>query len=168
MNNREYSILIIGNFENVYIVQYVKHLKKCNPQAHLYFWGYTREESDTDRSFLSCYEEYCFFNIRHLVKSSPLWQIKAIKELRKSFKAFVSGRRFDYINIHYVKPEYFFLLDVFKHYAYKLVLTPWGSDVYGVHGLNKFFVKRTFDAADYITGSGDRFTKDFKRIFFNI
>lgn len=165
MANKEYSLLIIGNFENVFIVQFVKHLKRVNPQAHLFFWGYKRSENDSDRSFLQCYDEYYLFDVKYLMDTSLLWRFKAIDEMRKHFKTFVGSRHFDYINIHYVKSEYFFVLDCFKKHASSLVLTPWGSDVYGAHGLYKFLVKRLFNAANYVTGGNSRFTKDFKSIF---
>ena len=165
MNNKEYSVLILGNFENVYVIQFVKNLKKINPNVHLSFWGYTRKEKNIDRSFLECYDDYCLFDINSLINTSIGWKIKAIKCIRKSFKSFVGDRHFDYINIHYIKPEYCFLIDYFKKFASKLVLTPWGSDVYWAHGLNKHLVRRTFNAADFLTGCDDRFTRDFKEIF---
>ena len=165
MNNKEFSLLILGNFESVYIVQFIKNLKKENPRVHLFFWGYTREEKKEERSFVSCYDDYCLFDIQSIVNSSFGWRFKAIKGMRDSFKNFVAGKHFDYVNIHYVKPEYYFLLDYFEQCASKLILTPWGSDVYRVHGLNKLLVQRTFNAADFLTGCDDRFTRDFKNIF---
>ena len=165
MEKKDYSVLLIGNFESVFVVQFVKNLKKSNPYAHLYFWGYTRDESDTDRSFIDCYDEYSFFNIKRIINSSVFWRLKAIVQLRKSFRTFVSDKHFDYINIHYIKPEYFFILDYLKSHASTLVLSPWGSDVYGAKGINKLLVKRTFNSADYITGGDGRFAKDFMQIF---
>ncbi len=165
MKNKNYSILVIGNYENVYVVQFVKNLKLVNPNVHIFFWGYTREKIEADRSFIDCYEECCFFDIKQYIKSSPLWQIKTIKELRKSFKNFVSGKHFDFVSIQYIKPEYFFLVNYFKKYASYLVLTPWGSDVYWAKGINNFLVKKIFNSADYITGPDDRFTRDFTKIF---
>ena len=37
MNNREYSILVVGNFASVYVVQFVKNLKKVNPTVHIFY-----------------------------------------------------------------------------------------------------------------------------------
>lgn len=165
MEKKKYSVLIIGNFESVFIVQYVKHLKKCNPNALLYFWGYTREESDSDRSFLSCYEDYCLFDVRSIMNSAVGWRLKAIVRMRENFKAFITGKHFDYLNVHYIKPEYVFLLDYFKQCASCLVLSPWGSDVLGINWFYRQLVKKTFNAADFVTGSGNRFSEDFKRIF---
>lgn len=165
MNNRKYSVLILGNFENVYIVQFVKHLKEYNPQAHLYFWGYTRDKNDADRSFLECYDEYYLFDFNHKADASLMEKAKAIIQLRKSFRVFAAGKHFDYINIHYIKPEYFFVSDYLKKHASQLILTPWGSDVYSIKGFYKKLVGKVFDKADYITGGNDRFTKDYKRIF---
>ncbi len=165
MNKRNYSILLIGNFESVYVVQFVKNLKLFNPSVHIYFWGYTRDKRESDTNTIDCYDECHFFNIKNFVKSSPLWQIKAIKELRKDFSTFVAGRHFDYISIQYIKPEYFFLIEYFKKCASHLVLTPWGSDVYRIGWYNKFIVKKIFNKADFITGVDDRFTRDVIKIF---
>ena len=165
MNNKGYRVLMLGNFESVYVVQFVKHLKEVSPNVHIYFWGYTRDKSEEDRSFIDCYDDYCQFNIKHLVKSSLFWQFKAIAELRKSFKEFVAGKHFDYISVQYIKPEYCFLVDYFKQCSSHLVLTPWGSDVYRINWLYKRLVKRVFDKADFITGPDDRFTRDFTKIF---
>lgn len=165
MSSKEYSVLVLGNFEDVYVSQFIKNLKKINPKVHLYFWGYTRAVNLADRSFIACYDDYCLLDIKSIVNSSVFWRLKAIKAMRKSFKAFVADKHFDYVNVHYVKPEYCFLIDYFRKYASNLVLTPWGSDVYRVHGLNKFLVKQTFKAADFLTGCDDRFTRDFVKIF---
>ena len=165
MNRKDYSLLIIGNFKSVFVTQFVKHLKATNHSVHISFWGYSREICEEDKRFLDCFDDYCLFDIKHLVNSSAFWQIKAIAELRKSFQAFASGKKFDFISIHYIKPEYYFLVNYFKKYAQHLVLTPWGSDVYRVSGINKILVKNTFDKADYITGPDDRFTRDFSKMF---
>ena len=152
--------MVIGNISSIYINQFVKHLKENNPSAKIYFWGYSREECETDKSFLNCLENYCLFDIRSIMKSSAFWQLKAISEMRKSFRNYASGKNFDYVNIHYIKPEYFFLIKLFKKCSQSLVITPWGSDVYRVKGLNRLLVKKILDMADYITGSDDRFTKE--------
>ena len=165
MEKRDYSVLILGNIESIYIVQFVMYLKKVNPHAHLYFWGYTRNEKNIDKNLLPFFDDYCLFDIKSIVNSSFLWKIKAIKQMRKSFKDFVADRHFDNVNIHYVKPEYCFLIDYIKQHASQFVITPWGSDVYGAKGLNRYLVGRIFGSADCITGGNDRFTRDFKRIF---
>lgn len=165
MNSKGYRVLMVGNFESVYVVQFVKHLKEVNPNVHISFWGYTRDKSEEDRSFIDCYDQYCQFNIKHLVRSSLFWQFKAIAALRKNFKEFVAGKHFDYISVQYIKPEYCFLVDYFKQCSSHLVLTPWGSDVYRIGWLYKRLVKRVFDKADFITGPDDRFTRDFTKIF---
>ncbi len=165
MSNKSYSVLVIGNYESVYVVQFVKNLKLINPNVHIYFWGYTRSKSESDKSVIDCCDEYQLFNIKHLVKSSLFWQIKAIKELRKNFSTFAAGKHFDYISIQYIKPEYYFLVKYFKKCASHLVLTPWGSDVYRISWFYKFLVKKIFNEADFITGPDDRFTRDFTTIF---
>ena len=128
MNNREYSILILGNFVSVYIVQFVKNLKKVNPTAHIYFWGYTQDMDTLGEDYLSCYDEYYLFDINHKAGSSVFEKVTAAIQLNHHFKKFASDRHFDYISIQYVRPEFFFVLHDLKKHSSKLVLTPWGSD----------------------------------------
>lgn len=165
MTKKNYKLLILGNFESVYIVQFVKHLKKTNPDVHLYFWGYTRDKSDADRSFLACYDEYYLFDINRHEDAPILEKIKATIQFRRHFRKFVAGKHFDYTNIHYIKPEYYFILGYLKKYSSKLVLTPWGSDVYVANGYKRLMVQKIFNAADYVTGANDRFAKDFSKLF---
>ena len=165
MNNKEYSILILGNFVSVYIVQFVKNLKKVNPTAHIFFWGYTQDMDTLGEDYLSCYDEYYLFDINHKAGSSVFEKVTAAIQLNHHFKKFASDRHFDYISIQYVRPEFFFVLHDLKKHSSKLVLTPWGSDVYRINKHFKKLAQKIYDAADYVTGPDDRFTRDFIRIF---
>lgn len=165
MENKEYSLLILGNFTSIYIVQFVRHLKKQNPNAHLFFWGYQPTIDNTDADYKSCYDEYYLFEAEHSTQTSFLQKVNTAHKLRVHFSKFASNKHFDYVNIHYIKPDYFFVLDSLKRKSTKLVLSPWGSDVYRIHGIYKWLVKGIFKAADCITGCDNRFTHDFIHIF---
>ena len=165
MKKNDYKLLILGNFESVYIVQFVKHLKETNPNVHLYFWGYTRDICDADRSFLTCYDEYYLFDINRHEDASIKEKVKAAIQFKKHFRKFAADKHFDFINIHYIKPEYYFILGYLKKHCSKLVLSPWGSDVYGAKGYKRAMVQHIFNAADYVTGANDRFAQDFKKLF---
>ncbi len=165
MKNKEYSILILGNFASVYVVQFVKNLKKVNPAVHIFFWGYTQNMETLDKDYLSCYDEYYMFDINHKASSSVLEKVTAAIQLKYHFKKFALHRHFDYISIQYVRPELFFVLHDLKKHSSKLVLTPWGSDVYRINKYFKKLAQKIYDAADYVTGPDDRFTRDFTKIF---
>lgn len=165
MNNKEYSILVLGNFASVYIVQFVKNLKKVNPAVHIFFWGYTQDMETLGKDYLSCYDEYYLFDINHKAGSSVFEKVTAAIQLKCHFKKFASGRHFDFISIQYVRPEFYFVLHDLKKHSSKLILTPWGSDVYRINKHFKKLAQKIYDAADYVTGPDDRFTRDFTKIF---
>lgn len=165
MNDKEYNVLILANFASVYVVQFVKNLKKVNPAVHIFFWGYTQDMDALGKDYLSCYDEYYLFDINHKAGSSVLEKVRAVIQLKYHFKKFVSGRHFDYISIQYVRPELFFVLHDLKKHSSKLILTPWGSDVYRINKYFKKLAQKIYDAADYVTGPDDRFTRDFTKIF---
>ena len=165
MKNREYSILVVANFASVYVVQFVKNLKKVNPAVHIYFWGYEQDMDTLGKDYLSCYDEYYLFDINHKAGSSVFAKVAAALQLKYHFKKFTSGRHFDYISIQYVRPELFFVLHDLKKRSSKLILTPWGSDVYRINKYFKKLAQKIYDAADYVTGPDDRFTREFTKIF---
>ena len=165
MENKEFSLLIMGYFESVFIIQFVKNLKKNNPNAKIYYWGRKPNKEVVDKDYINCYEDYCFYDISHKIKVPVLNKIDAVLQYRKCFKSFILNRHFDYINIHFVRPEYFLLMDYMKKCSSKIVLTPWGSDVYRVKKTVKFLVNRIYKKADIVTGRNNRFTRDVIRIF---
>ena len=167
MRSKEYRLLLIGDFYSIYIINYVKSLKRENPHARISFWGTDREhEGDNDPDYLKCFEKYHLFSINEIYsKFSPVKSLYSIYLLRKDFMSFVKSEKFDFINIHFVLYKYSFLIDIFKRVSSNLVLSPWGSDVYRIGRTEKFLLRFLYKSADFISGQDDKFTKDVMCLF---
>ena len=164
---KDYSVLILGFFGSIYIVDFVKSLKKENPSSHIFFWGAEPEDkSAITQEYLDCYDEYCFHDLNQKFNRIPiLCQLETIYLWRKNFNKFAGSKRFDVTNIHFIYYAYVYILDYIKKYSSCLVLTPWGSDVYRIGSKEKLILRYLYRFADYITGRNDGFTKDVLRIF---
>jgi hypothetical protein len=88
-----------------------------------------------------------------------------INEAKKCFHRFVEKKNYDIAVIHAPTLFHVFLLHDLKKTVKKIVLTPWGSDVYRISKIECLLLKRLFNSADIVTGNGLRFTKDFMRIY---
>ena len=69
------------------------------------------------------------------------------------------------MNIHYPKVEYCLSVKYFKQLADKILLSPWGSDVYRVGKRKLAILKYLYRKADFVCASDTRFGKDLCEIF---
>lgn len=160
-----YSILLLGEIYNNHTIRFVRNLKCENPNVQIDCFG-IRQNMDLPQNYLSCIRSFEVFDLSKKLWSFPgLRSLEIIYNWRKSFHRFVKSKHYDIAQIHYPEYSMSFILEDLHKVADNLVVTPWGSDVYRIGGRKKRIVQKIFDAADYVTGAGDRFTKDFMRIF---
>ena len=163
---KDYKILILGCANSIYIINFIKFLKRENPLAKIYLWGPETNSAVNDDNFFSCLEEWYFFD--DIIRYNKIPIINRIERAllwRKHFELFSGSRFFDIINIHFVSESYSYLLDVMREKSSKIVLSPWGSDVYRIGRISQFVLKHLYRNADYVSGVDNRFTKDVMRIF---
>lgn len=163
---KDYKILIIGCANSIYIVNFVKFLKRENPQAKIYLWGLETNSTVTDDDFFCCLEEFYFFN--DTVRSAKIPYVRRLEKIylwRKHFRTFVKTKDFDIVNIHFVSEDYLYIKDALNRMSSKIVLSPWGSDVYRIGQKSITKLKSLYKMADYVSGVDNRFTKDVMSIF---
>lgn len=162
---KDFSLLLIGFFDSVYFIQFVKNIKSKCPDAHLFYWGYKPSANVNDEVYLDCFDEYSFVDVIHKRRNIILRKIESVLQFRSQFRAFTLHKKFDCVNIHFVRPEYFFIQNYLRKCSSKIMLTPWGSDVYRIDKKSIFLLKKLYASADYITGGNDRFVQDIIRKF---
>ncbi len=163
---RDYKILILGSANSIYIINFIKFLKQENNQARIYLWGPETNSHIADRDFFNCLENCYFFNDSIISGRIPyLRRIERVCLWRKHFNRYVKSKQFDIINIHFVNETYLYFLDIMKKCSSKIVLSPWGSDVYRINNSSKRALKYLYKRADYVSGVNNRFTKDVMSIF---
>ena len=136
--NKQYKILIIGDISSIYIINFIKYLKKENPSVHIYFWGAKPQNTNNYSQIFNYLDDYSLYDIRRKFNKIPLLRnVEFLFRWRNQFKKFTQSNHFDIVNIHYVYSKYFFLFDSIKNVAKIVVLSPWGSDVYRINKFEK-------------------------------
>lgn len=164
--NTEYNILLLGNVFDNHMVRFVKNLKRENTDVKIDAFTPRQAGRTVPVDYLSCFNEFnvvdfsCFF-----IRVPLLRTIEIVINWKRTFKTFSKGRHYDVVNIHFPRYILFFILRDLVQIAHNIVISPWGSDVYRISGLKKILLKHVFDAADYVTCHGSRFTRDVKKNF---
>lgn len=163
MMDREYRLLIIGNILDNHILRFIRNLKLCNNNVIidvLTINNHTYINKDT-----SCLINQITFVTAGSVKkrriiSIFLLSLKVYRKLRQISK----HSHYDIVNIHYPTIEYVPSVFLLKKMG-KLVLTPWGSDVYRINRIRRILLRYLYKKADFVTGSNSRFIDDFSAAF---
>lgn len=163
---KDYSILIMGFFYNNHMIRFVKHLKKENPNARIDFFAPIEKECTVDEDYLSCFRDCRQVTFSSFFHSIPLLRALEVSyNWHRKFHQFSYKRKYDIVNIHYPLYHHNYILNDLQLITDNLVLTPWGSDVYRIDEHKRRILKNVFDAARFVTGAGDRFTRDFMKKF---
>lgn len=159
-------ILVLGSPYDGHVARFVKYIKKENPNIEMDLFGLERPNENISSE--------CKDNVSNIglvkyktykIKNKYFRVASEIKEAKNSFNRFVANQNFDIAIIHAPTLFHVFLLPGLKKTAKKIVLTPWGSDVYRVSSIERLFLKILYKSADIVTGNGLRFTKDFMSIY---
>lgn len=163
---KEYSVLLVGKIYDNHMFRFVRNLKRINPSVQIDGFAPKETIRELPKDYIICFRELKIVDLHSYFKMIPgLRSLELINQLQRNFHSFTQGRHYNIVNIHY--PEYVFryLLKDIRSCSDNIVLTPWGSDVYRISERKRKILQRVYDAADYVTGPGDRFTTDFMRIF---
>jgi hypothetical protein len=163
---KDYKILILGCANSIYIINFIKFLKRENPLAKIYLWGPETNSTVADDEFYSCLEECYFFN--DTLRSAKIPYVRRLERMylwKKHFRNFIKTRNFDIVNIHFVSESYTYIMDSLNMMSSKVVLSPWGSDVYRIGNKSRTRLMSLYKNADYVSGVDNRFTKDVMSIF---
>lgn len=160
------NILLIGNPYDGHFVRFVKYIHQENANVIIDIFGIEQENKEiSSECITSVRNVYLFKWERTFARTPVLRNLEFVFKLRLFFKNNVSKQKYDIVNLHCPLYFHMFLLNDLKRISKKLVLTPWGSDVYRISFLERKLVKRLYDASDVVTGNGLRFSEDFMRIF---
>ena len=161
-----YNLLMLGEFYDNHTARFVRNLKRVNPSICIDFFTPRIKWKKTPADYI----EY-FHDCKIVDFSKWFWHIPFLEEKeqinnwKKHFPVFAKNRHYDIVNIHFPRSVYSYILPDIQGISDNLVLTPWGSDVLRANSKERKKLKTLYDAADFVTGHGDRFTDEFMRIF---
>lgn len=161
--NTGYKVLVVGNIYDNHLVRFVSNLKIENPDVEIDVLPIYRSGEVPERAKNAVTK---VFWIDELESSNKLVRaIIKIKRLKKLVMQLSVNRHYDIINIQYPTTESYFMIDDFKKMGKVILVTPWGSDVYRSGRITRRLLKSIFDKADYVCGTGNRFSMDVQHIF---
>lgn len=160
---KEYKLLVVGNIYDNHLIRFVSNLKELNPQVTIDFLSTESGKALNERIEKVVSNVYWF--------KEPLKGNKYSREfikiwnIRSTLKKINTKEHYDIVNIHFPIEEYGFAARLFKQLGDTLLVTPWGSDVYRCGKRGRYLLRRVFNKCDYVSGAGNRFSKDVQQIF---
>ena len=161
--NSGYKILVVGNIYDNHLVRFVSNLKIENPKVEIDVLPIFRSGEVPERAKNAITNVFWIDEVESTNKIVRAY--KKIKGLRNLVMQLSANRHYDIINIQYPSSESYFMIDHFRKMGKVILVTPWGSDVYRSGRITRRLLKRIFDGADYVCGTGNRFSKDVQQIF---
>ena len=164
--SKRFSLLAIGNPYDGHFVRFIKYIKQGNPDILIDVFGLEQDNKVVSNDCVENVRNLFLFNSNRLFSKIPgLRTLELDWKIKEYFHRNVARFHYDIVNIHYPSYYHKFILSDIKIISKKMVLTPWGSDVYRISDFERKIVRKLYDAADVVTGNGLRFTKDFMRIY---
>lgn len=161
---KNYKILIVGRIYNKHLIRFVQNLKLENPEAQVDIFSYYKEGPLPEGLEGLLNMEYYLY-ITKKKRINYLQRVYDIVDIIGMLKKLTQIKQhYDIINIHYPHYIYTFLFSQFRRLSDRIILTPWGSDVYRCGFINLQILKTLYYKADYITAVNDKFKNDLVRI----
>lgn len=159
-------ILMVGNGNHQLITNYVRRLTQIKKNEYVIdVFSFTPVQSDIK----SYYNSEYYINHKNLIYQivSKIKGIRIYYRYHKYKKLIGNLPKYDIIHVHYVGSDSYFLVEQIKQKnpAAKIILSIWGSDMYGVRPAN---VKRfigTCHKAEVLTFANQKSIDYFKSKF---
>lgn len=159
------KILIVGSIGDNHIKRLISHIKEHDKTSSLLIDSFNiipyASENNSD------------FNKNYYIKkhfSHCLYKIKFIRFFIYLIDLYISfykiPGKYDLINIHYLTLTHCQLFPLFKLKSKKIMITPWGSDVYRIYSKKKLFIYRIiYKYSNFISTPPIKFRQDLISIF---
>lgn len=157
------NILFICNSYGEHICRLISKTRSNLPNAVIDFMTIKRDSVVPDRIKDNIDHLYYFEESNSQIRLVSF--IQSVYSRKKQIRQIGSERKYDCINIHCPSWNFSFLRNDLKSISRKLLITPWGSDVYRVKWYELLLLKLLYKTSDYVSGIDNRFLRDVKRIF---
>jgi len=159
-------ILILGNINSTFILNYVKVLKaKMDCEIDIF----TDPIRSQEKEYVKLFIKY-FANIYEISKYpneilSRIPKIRKILQLKNMAKQIDNLGIYDICHIHYLSIEYGYLYKQIRNRCKKLVISIWGSDFYRSKWWEKKIQYRVIKYAHEITFITNQMSEEFGKYF---
>lgn len=144
------KVLIIGNSHDKHLTRFIKGIRTINVD-------YCIDILDVSMRQDICKNKELYNQVFVVRRTFPNYAYK-LPVVCKYFKYIDTVRAFNsiacnykLISIQFLTIQAGFLFNVLKKHGAKLIVTPWGSDIYRIGRIQQWFTKRLINKADYVT-----------------
>ena len=144
------KVLIIGNSHDKHLTRFIKGIRTINVD-------YCIDILDVSMRQDICKNKELYNQVFVVRRTFPNYAYK-FPVVCKYFKYIDTVRAFNsiacnykLISIQFLTIQAGFLFNVLKKHGAKLIVTPWGSDIYRIGRIQQWFTKRLINKADYVT-----------------
>lgn len=159
------KILIVGKFTDNHIRRLVSHLKAIDKtdQLSIDIFDIFFQSKDSNTLYNKVYVTKHFFP-HFLYRVKILCSLLNLLDVYLSFLPILK-KRYDLVNVHSWNRYSFFLNPLYRMISNKIMISPWGSDVYRIGAFDKIMAKFCYRQADYISVLPIKFRDDIAKIF---
>mgnify|MGYP000877800926 CR=1 FL=1 len=165
-NNHEMPvrILIVGNTSDEHLKRFDRYIKEVNKDKKIFIDAFDINEKERGSLFNKTYHIKDYLSKMNFIKSA---RIHVFLKKINFLLSFSRVKKYDLINIHYLTYHSFILLPLYKIKAKKIMISPWGSDIYRIPNKKlKEKFRKVYDAADYVSVAFDiKFKEDIVKTF---
>ena len=162
-----YRLLIYHPCFSKHIRRFIRRLKQYNKEAQIDFLTICNPDEEIPSDIAENTNRILYIKLvgPEECENRYLRFIRNYLSIRKQIRALSKRSCYDIINVHYPDIYMAFGAKHYKKMCKNLLITPWGSDVYQLNSLEKYFIGKLYDNADNVTGIGNKFTRDFQKLF---
>ena len=159
-------ILILGNINSTFILNYVKELKaKMDCEIDIFTEPIQSQEKEYVKQFIKYFD-----NIYEISKYpneilSRIPKIRRILQIKNMAKQIDNLDIYDICHIHYLSIEYGYLYKQIRNRCKKLIISIWGSDFYRSKWWEKRIQYRIVQYAHWITFVNIQTLEEFSKYF---
>ena len=159
------KILLVGTPYDVHMGTFASYLAEALPSVKLDLISVVEQKKDRPipTVFDKVYFKKCHFP-RFVYMIPRIQNVVSAIDFKISFTREIN-EHYSFVNVHYVSIENAFCYRAFRRVSNKILLTPYGSDIMRAPGYVLKMLRRLFQRADFVCGTGSKLMLTVRDIY---
>ena len=167
VKDKSYRLLIVHPGFSKHIRRFIRRLKQYNKDVKIDILVTCSPDTEVPNDISENVDNVKYIKLLRPEKcaNKEIRLLYNIVSIKRQIRCIAQQEHYDVINIHF--PNLYIALGAryYKKMCNKLLLTPWGSDVYQLNSIERHYIAKLYEEADNVTGLGNRFTRDYQKMF---
>ncbi len=159
-------ILILGNINSTFILNYVKELKaKMNCEVDIFTDPIQPQQKNYVKKFIKYFNNVYEISESNYGIINRIPKIRGLLRLRNLANQIKKLGNYDVCHIHYLSEDYGYLYKQIRNHCKKLIISIWGSDFYRTNWRGKKIQYNIIKNADRVTFTTKQTLEEFSKYF---